>query len=107
MRVVVGTAIISHAIIRLNANLPVKSAAIQLFAIAVGLALSAGFWTPVTGLLVMIFGTWGAFTQARDPWANILLASIGIAVALIGPGAFSLDAWLFGWKRIDIQDRKR
>jgi hypothetical protein len=32
-----------------------------------------------------------------------LSAAIGAGLALVGPGAWSLDAWLFGWKRIDIE----
>jgi hypothetical protein len=28
---------------------------------------------------------------------------MGAALALVGPGALSMDAWLFGWKRIDIE----
>jgi len=31
-----------------------------------------------------------------------MLATLAIALALIGPGAWSVDARLFGWKRIDI-----
>lgn len=105
MRVVVGIALVSHAVLRLETGLAVKSATIPVFAIAVGLSLFAGFWTPLAGFLVMILEIWNAFTQRGDPWVDILLATIGIALALIGPGAFSVDARRFGWKRIDIQDR--
>jgi uncharacterized membrane protein YphA (DoxX/SURF4 family) len=37
---------------------------------------------------------------------HILLATLGTAVALLGPGAWSVDARLFGWKRINIPNRK-
>jgi uncharacterized membrane protein YphA (DoxX/SURF4 family) len=74
-------------------------------AIALGLSLFVGFWTPIAGFLVMVLEIWSASTRTEDFWANILLATIGIALALTGPGAFSVDARRFGWKRIDIRDR--
>ena len=105
LRVVVGIWLVNHAVLGLETGLTVKSATIQVFTIAIGLALFAGFLTPITGFLVMILEMWDAFTHPRDPWTNILLATIGIALALIGPGALSVDARRFGWKRIDIRDR--
>jgi len=78
---------------------------IEVFAIAVGLSLFVGFWTPIAGFLVILLSAWDALTHPGDSWANILLATIGLALALIGPGALSVDARRFGWKRIDIRDR--
>jgi len=40
--------------------------------------------------------------QHDSPHSGVLLAVIGIALALVGPGALSIDARLFGWKRIDL-----
>src|SRR5215469_4640615 len=102
MRVVVSIGLVSHAVLQLEAGLPVKSALTQVFIIAVGLSLFVGFWTPIVGFLIMILEIWNAFTQPGDHWTNILLATIGVALALIGPGAFSVDARRFGWKRIGI-----
>jgi len=34
--------------------------------------------------------------------STLLLAAMGIAIAILGPGALSIDAHLFGRKRLDI-----
>jgi uncharacterized membrane protein YphA (DoxX/SURF4 family) len=55
---------------------------------------------------VAILGLWNSISQSGDLSANIFLATIGAALAMLGPGAWSVDAKLFGWKRIDVGDRK-
>ena len=81
--------------------------ATAVLAIVAGFFLIAGLWTPIAGSLVAALGIWFAYTQVEDPLASVLLATIGAALALVGPGAWSIDARLFGWKRIDIRDRPR
>ena len=44
-----------------------------------------------------------AILHSHDPWVSVFLASLGAAIALMGPGAWSVDARLFGWKRIEIR----
>ena len=67
--------------------------------------LSAGLWTPVIGsLLVTLLDLTGIVAGSRDPWICILLGTFGICLALLGPKAWSADARLFGWKRIDLRD---
>src|SRR5438105_521604 len=74
-------------------------------AIGAGMLLLAGLWTPVAGLVTALLGTWNAVSQPGDPWVSVLLAAIGMALAMLGPGAWSVDSRLFGWKRIDIRNR--
>ena len=76
---------------------------VGLFAVADGALLATGLWTPIAGPLVILISTWGILVQQEDAHAGILLAAIGAALALVGPGALSLDARLFGWKRIDLE----
>jgi len=38
----------------------------------------------------------------EDAWFRIFLGMLAISLALLGPGAWSLDARLFGRKRFDI-----
>jgi hypothetical protein len=73
-----------------------------LLAIGDGGLLVAGLWTPVSGSLVIAISAWEILVRHGHPYPAILLAAMGVALALVGPGALSLDAWLYGWKRIDI-----
>jgi hypothetical protein len=106
MRLVGGTAFVARAVATLPGG-PSTAVTAAVLAIASGLLLLAGLWTPVAGSLVAALGIWFAFTRAEDPLASVLLATIGAALALVGPGAWSIDARLFGWKRIDVRDRSK
>ena len=105
MRLVVGIALVVRRIIELQSAPPISLAVIHVLAIAAGILLLAGLWTPIAGVLLAIIEIWSACTQLRDPWSFILLGTLGAALAMLGPGAWSVDARLFGWKRIDPRDR--
>ncbi|MEP7362403.1 MAG: hypothetical protein ABI972_04040 [Acidobacteriota bacterium] len=84
-------------------------------AILAGLMLASGFLTPLAGALVA-FGTVAlAFGWFPQPVPNLLdaeLASvfvviISIAVTFLGPGAYSVDARLFGRREIIIPQTAR
>ena len=78
----------------------------SLIAGGAGILLLAGMYTPITGMLVAIAELWMSFSHpARDAEPFVLLAVLGIALAMLGPGAWSVDARLFGRKRIDFRDR--
>jgi putative oxidoreductase len=70
-----------------------------------GVLLLIGFFTPIAGVLVVLVELWTALSKADNLRTCILLAVIGAALAMLGPGIWSLDAWLFGRKRIYIGDR--
>ena len=72
-----------------------------------GLLLLAGLWTPVVGTLVAGIEVWKIFLLPENLWIYILLGTLGAPLAMLGPGTWSVDARLFGWKRISIRDRQR
>ena len=80
-------------------------------AAAGGLLLLLGLWTPVAGVAVAIDELWIAFSptvsKLSDQWPHLLLAILVAAVAMLGPGAWSVDARLFGRKRFEINGRNR
>jgi uncharacterized membrane protein YphA (DoxX/SURF4 family) len=57
-----------------------------------------GLWTPVAGSLIAVAEVWTALADPGNPGTAILLATLGVTLAMIGPGAFSIDARLFGRK---------
>ena len=74
-------------------------------AIGVGCMLLAGFWTPVAGALQAIVEVWFGLSQKGGAGVHALLAALGVSLVMLGPGAWSVDARLFGRKRIDIRTR--
>ena len=105
MRVVAAAALASMGISGLSTHAAVGSATFFILQTGAGLLLLVGLWTPLAGLVVFMVEGWHVLSQPQEPWTHILLATLGGAFALLGPGAWSVDARLFGWKRIDIRDR--
>jgi putative oxidoreductase len=102
LRIVSGGFLIMGGVEKCRTGQPIGWLIVGLFAIVDGALLVIGLWTPIAGPFVIVLSTWGIFVQHQDPHPGILLAAIGAALALVGPGVLSLDARLFGWKRIDL-----
>lgn len=67
-----------------------------------GALLLVGLWTPVVGL--SFAATWVAVLsdQSRFDVCNLVGVSIGVSLSLLGPGAWSVDARIFGKKTISV-----
>lgn len=104
LRLVIGIVLIDCGITRLWGDPSILLTALSVFMIGVGLLLLAGLWTPIAGTLVAAIQIWKSFLQPECFWICILLGTIGAALAMIGPGAWSIDARLFGRKHIDIRE---
>jgi putative oxidoreductase len=78
----------------------------QMIGLAAGIFILVGLWTPMAGAVVTVVQLWIAFARysphVRDPSILVMQAVLGAALAMIGPGAWSIDARLFGRKHIDV-----
>jgi len=68
---------------------------------AAGIMLLVGLWTPLAGTLIAVLEAWNIFIRSTSPLISITLGILGATLAMIGPGAWSIDARLFGRKHID------
>jgi putative oxidoreductase len=107
MRVVVGSALLVRASLRLWSDLPPLNVTIPaVLLMAGGILLIVGLWTPIVGTSIAMIQIWKMLTLSGDKWVWLLLGTAGAALAMLGPGLFSIDARLFGWKRIETPSRK-
>ncbi len=83
---------------------------LALLTVASGLSLIVGYLTPVAGIFGGLFCVGSAFSWFPAPNLELFEAKptaalatvIAIALVCLGPGAFSLDARLFGRREIII-----
>jgi uncharacterized membrane protein YphA (DoxX/SURF4 family) len=80
---------------------------IGFLAIIAGLFLLAGFLTPIAGAAVTIGYLATGVARHGDALLALHLAVISLALVLLGPGAISLDARLFGRREIIISQSRR
>ena len=99
-RFVLGTTLLLHGAALLKSFATIGQAMPELVGSVLGLFILAGLWTPAMGTLVAAVEVWIALTGTGDESVAILLAALGGTLAIIGPGAWSIDARLFGRKHI-------
>jgi hypothetical protein len=104
LRLAAGIGVVARGVVALRDVPSFGLATLDVVTIAVGLLLLVGLWTPIAGMLLSILALGRAASHLANPWTCVLMAILGAALALLGPGIWSVDARLFGWKRIRIPD---
>ena len=105
LRLLTAAILFYSATVHLNDAIPVTSTVLRMIGASAGILLLAGLWTPVVGALIAVLEVWITFFFAANPLTHIMLATLGAALAMIGPGAWSVDARLFGRRRIEAPGR--
>ena len=78
----------------------------HVLAAVAGMFLLIGLWTPIVGAIVAATELWMVFLLPQDLRLHVLEAVFGVGLAMIGPGVWSVDARLYGWRRVEIPTRK-
>jgi putative oxidoreductase len=83
----------------------------DLVAAIAGIFLVCGLFTPVAGTVIVLAQVWMAFASgfAHDGERpmRLFLAAAAASVAMLGPGAWSVDARRFGRKVFEIGEPQR
>lgn len=104
-RVLVG-ALLTYCLVSNLGKAPhLYVALMQIGAAAAGLLLLVGLWTPLSGTVVAFFELCMVFLGPSNLSVALILAVLAGTIAMIGPGAWSVDAQLFGRKHIEISKR--
>ena len=105
LRIAAGGLLVTQGVARSIPDARGAAIATEGMGIAAGFLLLIGLWTPVSCLLAVVAESWLLFAGSVAPQPAILLISISVAVAMLGPGSWSIDAILFGRRRLDIHYR--
>ena len=104
-RLLIGTALLHHGIAQVELTPPIAILVASFIEAITGILLLLGLWTPVIGALTALTEVWSICWHTGDTWIAIFLATLATSLAMIGPGAWSIDACLFGRKHMDIPER--
>jgi len=108
MRVVAGSALVVRAGLTLWSDPPPMNVTIPaILLLGAGILLIAGLWTPMAGASVALIEVWKMLMIPGDKSLWLMLGTAGAALAMLGPGLWSVDARLYGWKRLEATPRKK
>jgi putative oxidoreductase len=107
IRLVPGITTIVHGLNGLRSSPQLESVLFDALCIGLGLLLVIGLWTPFVGALLAVTALWDALARPEDRWYCLVVGTLGVGLALLGPGLWSVDALLFGWRRLEIRGGKR
>ena len=108
MRLVVGSALVARASQVLWSDPPPLIALFTAIVLmGAGILLIAGLWTPIAGTSIALTEIFKMLLIPGDKWLWLMLGTAGAALAMLGPGLWSIDARLYGWRRLEATPYKK
>jgi uncharacterized membrane protein YphA (DoxX/SURF4 family) len=112
LRALVGSSLIIHGTGYFQGwpNVDLSGGVVGAISVAAGVSLLTGFMTPVVSVIVILGGLARMISLLPPPLATnvsslfpiLNIVILAASLAFLGPGAFSLDARIFGRREIKI-----
>jgi len=102
LRLVCGAFIVADGAPSLVSGPNIQTLILESIALLGALLLIVGFWTPFAGVFIVLIEFWLALSRTNSFENSVLLATLGAALTVLGPGSHSIDAKRYGRKNIDI-----
>jgi uncharacterized membrane protein YphA (DoxX/SURF4 family) len=104
LRCVAATALIAYAHGGVWPSLTPAPLLMHGLTIMTAMMLIGGLWTPVAGVAQALLELYSNLSSSAAADLNHMLwAAVGLSVAMLGPGACSIDSRLFGRRRIEVR----
>jgi len=103
LRLLAGSGLLHGGILSAQSAINTAQMVPTILAMAFGATLVVGLFTPFTGIMAAAVEVWIAFSPGYR-WPQIGLAGLCLSLVMIGPGAWSIDARIFGRKQIDLSE---
>jgi putative oxidoreductase len=104
LRIVSGGYLVADGIAAIAASGSRSPGLLALTSTIPGGLLIVGLWTPVAGILAVLLEAFMILMGSLEPKEGILLICVCVAIAMLGPGCWSIDSVLFGRRRLDVDD---
>jgi uncharacterized membrane protein YphA (DoxX/SURF4 family) len=78
---------------------------VSLIGVVPGLLQIIGLWTPIAAVAAILTESWVLLVSGDRLEGGVLLILLNAAIAMLGPGCWSIDSVLFGRRRLDLNDR--
>ncbi len=104
LRLLAGMGLLDGGIMSARSSLNPAQMVPPILAAVFGAMLIIGLFTPFAGIMAAAVEVWIALSHSGHGWPQIGLAGLCLGLVMIGPGAWSIDARLFGRKQIDLSE---
>lgn len=102
LRLALSCGLLASAIAGLNGP-SLSQVPVRFLEIVAAALLVIGLWTPIAGVVTGLIQLGMILTATAALDLLLLRAAVGLSLALLGPGAWSVDARLYGRRRVEIK----